>query len=75
VLLAIAAYSAAAETPVTGAVVCAVYAAGHGLPLMLAAVSAGSIGALFDRFALRRAAATVSGGIMLALAGYYGAIA
>lgn len=74
-VLAIAAYSSAAETPASGALLCAVYAAGHGLPLMLAAVSAGSIGTLFERFAMRRAAATLSGSIMLALAGYYGAIA
>jgi cytochrome c-type biogenesis protein len=75
VLLAIAAYSAASGSSLSGAMLCAVYAAGHGLPLIFAALGAGSIGALLERFTVQRAAATVSGGIMLALAGYYGVIA
>ena len=75
VLLAIAAYSAAANAPLSGAVLCAVYAAGHGLPLLAAALGARSISTLLERFAVRRAAATVSGAIMLALAGYYAVIA
>lgn len=74
-LLAIAAYSSAADAPIAGAVLCAVYGAGHALPLMAAALSAGSIGSIFERLLLRRAASAVSGGIMLALAGYYGVLA
>lgn len=70
-LAAILAYSSAADAPRYGAELSAAYALGHGLPVLFAAVGSGGVMRLLQRFSVRRAAATVSGTIMIALAGYY----
>jgi cytochrome c-type biogenesis protein len=62
-------------SPALGAALIGAYAAGHALPLVAAGLGRQWMGKRLDTPPLRSAMQTIAGALMLALAGYYGALA
>lgn len=75
IVSAILAYGGTAATPIYTCFLLSCFAAGHSMVLFLGALSTAGIEQTLRRFAAHDAAATVSGALLLALAGYYGVLA
>lgn len=75
VVVVLGALAAARSSSAFGALLIGAFALGHALPLAVAGFGWNWIGSRLDTSVLGPAAETVSGALMLALAGYYGALA
>jgi cytochrome c biogenesis protein CcdA len=75
VIAGIAAFTVAHGRSADAAALFATFACGHALPAVATALAGARLGKGLRRVAASHAPATVAGGLMLALAGFYGLLA